>query len=76
MEFRVEHLSSRGNLVLSGGGAGIERKTKLYLNGKAVAEVFDTIGRVEKPLYLAKPLVREAGKLQGKTLTDSKQGVF
>ena len=68
MEFSVLKKTAKGNLVLSpkpGEEAkGIE-KLNLHCEGRKAAVVFDSIGSVEKPLYLAKPLSSErdfAGK--------------
>lgn len=74
MEFRVLKLTAKGNLLLDGGeGKGAPNKLPLFFQGKRVAELFDTIGRVEKPLYLATPAdPAKAEELVGKTLADRK----
>ncbi|NUN11192.1 hypothetical protein HUU53_00925 [Candidatus Micrarchaeota archaeon] len=56
MEFKILFESKTGNLVLESDEAkGLERKD-LFQNSVLVARIFDTIGSVEKPFYLAKPV--------------------
>ncbi len=59
LKFKVMHLSANGNVLLEPiqHKEPIARKTQLTLNGKRVAEIFDTIASIDSPLYLAKPLV-------------------
>ncbi|MFH0835333.1 MAG: hypothetical protein V1881_03240 [Candidatus Micrarchaeota archaeon] len=67
MRFRVLKQTAKGNLVLEGDGAPVERRTKLYSAGREVAVIFDTIASVEKPLYLAQK--KSEGDMVGKTLS-------
>ncbi|PIT85692.1 hypothetical protein COU36_01820 [Candidatus Micrarchaeota archaeon CG10_big_fil_rev_8_21_14_0_10_59_7] len=67
MRFRVLKQTAKGNLVLEGDGAPVERRTTLYSGGKEAAVIFDTIASVDKPLYLAQK--KSEGELIGKTLS-------
>lgn len=68
LRFKALHATANGNLLLSSKeNKPVARKMHLFMGGKFVGEVFDTIGRVDSPLYLAKP--KGDGKdLVGKTL--------
>ena len=58
MKFKVISKSKNGYLVLSSEEKRpIINKVPIFLNGEKAAEVFDTIGRVDSPLYLAKQLM-------------------
>ena len=69
MQFKVAKRTANGNLLLEAdeprGVSGMD----LFLAGKKAARVFDTIGSVESPLYLAKPAVSEGKTLVGKALS-------
>lgn len=69
LRFKVLHLTANGNLLLEPiqHKEPIAKKVQLKINGKRVAEVFDTIASIEAPLYLAKPLaeLRSGMILQG-----------
>ncbi|MBU1197243.1 hypothetical protein KJ765_01895 [Candidatus Micrarchaeota archaeon] len=68
MKFLVLKQTARGNLLLqSSESKGIERMP-LFYRGKKVAFVFDTIGRVSNPLYLACAEGERIEKIVGKTL--------
>ncbi|MFH1200018.1 MAG: hypothetical protein V1708_03040 [Candidatus Micrarchaeota archaeon] len=67
MEFTVLKLTANGNLLLRGSEPRGVSGMDLFEAGKKAATVFDTIGRVESPLYLAKPHV-DAKSLVGKAL--------
>ncbi len=55
MHFKVLSVSASNNLVLrSTEGLPVSRKMQLFLQGKHVGEVFETIGLVKSPLYLAR----------------------
>ena len=60
LRFKVLHLTANGNLLLEPvqHKEPIAKKTQLKINGKRVAEIFDTISSIEAPLYLAKPLAQ------------------
>jgi hypothetical protein len=66
MFFKVLLETNKGNLLLSSDSKKPVERASLFLNGKKVAEVFETIGRVESPLYLARPLAKN---LKGKELS-------
>ncbi len=70
VEFEVLRLTGRGNLLLAGPKAPAEHAT-VFLAGKPVARIFETIGRVDSPLFLARSLVKEeeAAGLVGKSLS-------
>jgi len=74
MDFEVVRLTANGNLLLSSPSKeGVAAKMMLYSQGKAVAEVFDTIASVDNPFYLAKPTnAASAAELVGKTLSNKK----
>lgn len=57
LKFKALHLTANGNVLLEPleHKQPIPRRTKVK-EGKAIAEIFDTIASVEKPLYLAKPV--------------------
>ncbi|MFH0713154.1 MAG: hypothetical protein V1722_01340 [Candidatus Micrarchaeota archaeon] len=61
LQFRVLRVTANGNLLLEPvkHKEPIAKKTKLLLNGKKAAEIFDTIAEVNSPLYLAKLLVSQ-----------------
>ena len=77
MDFAVVKLTANGNLLLkSKSGEPVLGRKTLFFEGKAVAEVFDTIASIEAPFYLAKPIAPvsadAAEKLVGKMLLDKK----
>ncbi|MEK6953408.1 MAG: hypothetical protein AABX01_00245 [Candidatus Micrarchaeota archaeon] len=56
MKFKTLNATANGNLLLTSKEAKpVGRKMQLFLNGKFVGDIFDTIGRVDRPFYLAKP---------------------
>ncbi|MFH1780011.1 MAG: hypothetical protein ABH803_02615 [Candidatus Micrarchaeota archaeon] len=56
MDFKVLFKTRKGNVVLeSSEKQGIEKKLLNQANQKK-AMIFDTIGSIKKPFYLAKPL--------------------
>jgi len=56
MKFQVVSVSEYGNLVLSSTeNKPVTHKVPVFLQGEKVAEIYDTIGKVDSPLYLAKP---------------------
>jgi len=56
MEFTVLKATATGNLLLeSVSGEPVEGRRKLFLGRKEAAVVFETIGSVSAPLYLAEP---------------------
>ncbi|MCL5011593.1 MAG: hypothetical protein M1594_01725 [Candidatus Marsarchaeota archaeon] len=69
MFFKIILETSRGNLLLSGDSKKPLERVPLFLKGEKVAEIFETIGRVEEPFYLAKPLRKD---LKGKVLSSSR----
>ncbi|MFA4945951.1 MAG: hypothetical protein WC607_00200 [Candidatus Micrarchaeia archaeon] len=58
MEFKAVRVTDAGNLVLEPvkHKNEVRGKLALFVRGRKVAVVFDTIASVESPLYLAKPL--------------------
>jgi hypothetical protein len=58
MEFKAVRVTDAGNLVLEPvkHKKEVRGKLPLFVRGRKVAVVFDTIASVESPLYLAKPL--------------------
>ena len=68
MEFTVLKNTANGNLLLSAGEPRGVSGMDLFAGGKKVARVFDTIGSVESPLYLAKPAAEGKG-LVGKKIS-------
>ncbi len=67
MRFKALHVAPSGNLVLeSVDRRPVANKLQLYYGGKRIGEVFDTIGGVGKPYYLAR--VKDAEKYVGKEL--------
>jgi|GEM_PF-1434876 hypothetical protein len=69
MFFRVLLETRKGNLLLSSDSGKPVERSPLFLEGVKVAEVFETIGRVGEPFYLARPLKKG---LEGKVLSSSK----
>lgn len=69
--YQVLKVTGHGNLLLAGPSEPVEKPLAVFSAGKPVAKVFETIGRVEKPLFLARPLVKEeeAAGLVGKQLS-------
>ncbi|MFH1107464.1 MAG: hypothetical protein V1787_06245 [Candidatus Micrarchaeota archaeon] len=55
MDFKVLRQTPSGNLLLEGGEPCGVSGMDVFSAGKKVARVFDTIGKVEAPLYLARP---------------------
>lgn len=72
MEFHVLKFTPRGNLLLSCGTPRPVERMPLFLRGKKVAFVFDTIGKVRDPLYLAHPEGVPGESLVGKKLTSER----
>lgn len=76
MEFIVLKRSDSGNLLLEASGRAsdkrkpVKTRTGLYKRGKKVAVLKETIGLVEKPLYLAEP---KTSVKQGETLSTKKR---
>lgn len=67
MEFTVLKATASGNLLLkSRENEPVGRRMRLFLGNKAAAVVFETIGPVADPLYLAEPATGE--NLVGKVL--------
>lgn len=58
MEFKAVRVTDAGNLLLEpvGHKSEVRGRLALFLRGRKVAVVFDTIASVDAPLYLAKPL--------------------
>lgn len=55
MHFKVKHLGASGNLLLtSKENKPVATRMQLYYNDRRVGEVFETIGRIDSPLYLAR----------------------
>jgi hypothetical protein len=55
MHFKVILLGESGNLLLSSKeNKPVASRMQLFYNDRRVGEVFETIGRIESPLYLAK----------------------
>ncbi len=59
LRFKALHLTANGNVLLEPvqHKEPIAKKMQLKINGERAAEIFDTIANIDKPLYLAKPLV-------------------
>ena len=57
MQFKVLTKTANGNLVLESEGNKPFTHLMLKKEKKNAAQIFDTIASVEKPLYLAKPLI-------------------
>ncbi len=68
MEFKVLKRTANGNLLLTAGEPRGVSGMDLFAGGRKAARVFDTVGSVENPFYLAKP-VSEGRDLVGKTLS-------
>lgn len=68
MEFKVLRQTANGNLLLTAGEPRGVSGMDLFLRGKKVARVYDTIGSTESPFYLAKPAASDGKQLVGKTL--------
>lgn len=70
LKFEVLHLTANNNLLLApvGHKQPISRK-KLFLERQKTAEIFDTIAKIDAPLYLAKPLksVKAGEVLEGES---------
>ncbi len=67
MEFTVLKATASGNLLLkSDSGEPVTGRKRLFLKGREVGVVFETIGSVSDPFYLAEPRTRE--NLVGKRL--------
>lgn len=81
MELVVLKRTEAGNLLLEDQGQAsnqtkpVKARTPLYKRGKRVAVLRETIGLVEKPLYLAEPKDAEAkkGVKQGDALSTKKR---
>ncbi len=57
-DFLVEHVSESGLALLScEDNRPVRSRLMLFWRKKPAAEVVDTIASVERPLYLAKPIV-------------------
>ncbi len=69
MEFSVLKVTARGHLLLTSPDNRPVERMPLFLRGKKVAFVFDTIGRVNAPLYLAKPEGEAPSDWEGKKLS-------
>jgi rRNA processing protein Gar1 len=70
MEFTVLKATSTGNLLLkSDTGEPVAGRMRLFLGRKEACVVFETIGPVSDPLYLAEPKTEKPESLVGKTLT-------
>ena len=55
LKFKALNVSANGNLVLSSKeNAPVSRKMQLFMQGSYVGELFDTIGSVARPFYLAR----------------------
>lgn len=69
MKFVALKLTKNGNLLLEGDEKNpVQPRTRLKYFGKEVGFVFETIGSMDSPLYLAR--VQNGEKLVGKTLRD------
>ena len=66
LKLKVLKFTPSGNYVLSGASRGLEGKVPFFYARKRAGYVFDTIGRVDLPLYLGKPEGKEPEKLVGK----------
>ncbi|MFH0972135.1 MAG: hypothetical protein V1835_06235 [Candidatus Micrarchaeota archaeon] len=67
MRFKALHVAPSGNLVLeSTDNNPVANRLQLYYRGKRIGEIFDTIGGVGKPYYLAN--VKDAKEYVGKEL--------
>ena len=70
MEFTVLKATATGNLLLkSEDKEPVAGRVRLFLGRKEVGMVFETIGPVSDPFYLAEPKAENPENLVGKTLT-------
>ena len=71
MEFTALKATASGNLLLkSDTGEPVAGRTRLFLGRKDACVVFETIGPVSDPFYLAEPAPGEKPEsLVGKTFT-------
>lgn len=67
MRFKAIKLTAGGSTLLEpvGHKEAVKCRLPLYFKGKRAAVIYDTIGSVEAPLYLAKP---SRDELTGKEL--------
>ena len=72
MDFVVLKHTARKNLLLSSQEARPVERMPLYYRGEKVAFVFDSIGKVSSPLYLARPEGEAPENLVGKTLRSNR----